>query len=117
VTAARNVAIVALLAAAIAFIPGGGTTAGVVGGVLSTLILVSIVFFVARFYREHRLDLEGLGDRWRGVLYAALGVLLLAFAGRARLWETGGGTLAWDVAVAGACYALYLVWRHYRAYG
>jgi multisubunit Na+/H+ antiporter MnhB subunit len=117
VTAARNVAIVALIAAAVAFLPGGGTSAGIVGGVLSTLILVSLVFFAARFYREHRLDLEGLGDRWRGVLYTALGVLLLAFAGRARLWETGGGTLAWVVVVAAACYALYLVWRQHRAYG
>ena len=66
--AARNVAIVLLLAAAVAFVPGGGTTSDVIGAVLSTLILVSIVVFAARFYREHRLDLESLGDRWRGTL-------------------------------------------------
>ena len=42
---ARNVAIVLVIAAAVAFIPGGGTTAGLVGAILSTLIRVSLVFF------------------------------------------------------------------------
>jgi hypothetical protein len=116
VTAARNVAIVALIAAAVAFLPGGGTTASIVGGILSTLILVVFVVLAVRFYRDHRLELDSLGDRWRGILYGAIGVLVLAFAGRTRLWETGGGTLAWIVVVAGACYALYLVWRQYREY-
>ena len=74
-TVARNIAIVLALAAAVAFIPGAGTTAAVAGAVLSTLILVALVFFVARLYREHRLDLDILGDRWRGVLYGAVGVI------------------------------------------
>jgi hypothetical protein len=117
VTVARNVAIIALLAAAVAFVPGGGTTASIVGGVLSTLILVAFVLLAARFYRERRLDIESLGDRWRLALYAAIAVLVLAFAGRARLWETGGGTLLWILVVAGACYTLYLVWHHHREYG
>jgi multisubunit Na+/H+ antiporter MnhB subunit len=116
VTVARNVAIIALLAAAVAFVPGGGTTANIVGGVLSTLILVAFVLLAARFYRERRLDLDSLGDRWRGALYGAIAVLVLAFAGRARLWETGGGTLLWIIVVAGACYLLYLVWRRHREY-
>ena len=77
---ARNVAIVLLLAAAVAFLPGGGTTAGLIAGILSTLIMVSLVFFVYRFYREHRLELDGLGDRWRGLLYGAIGVVVLALA-------------------------------------
>jgi hypothetical protein len=114
--AARNVAILLLLAAAVAFLPGGGTTATVIGAVLSTLVLVSIVVLLARMYREHRLDLEGLGDRWRGVLYGALGVIVLAMAARGRLADTGGGTLIWIVALAVSCYAIYLVWRQYREY-
>ena len=115
-TAARNVAIIALLAAAVAFVPGGGTTASVIGGVLSTLILVSFVFLAVRFYRDRRLDLDSLGDRWRAALYVAIAVIVVAFAARGRMWETGAGTLAWIVVVAGACYALYLVWRHHREY-
>jgi hypothetical protein len=116
VTVARNVLIVCALAALVAFLPGGGTGASIVGGVLSTLILVSFVLLAARFYRENRYEIDGLGDRWRAALYGSLGLILLAMAARARLFATGPGTLAWIIAVAGAAYTLYLVWRHHRAY-
>jgi hypothetical protein len=116
VTFARNAAIVLVLAAAVAFIPGGGTTAAVIGGVLSTLILVSLVFFVARLYREHRFDLDALGDRWRALLYGAVGVAVVAMAARPRLRETSGGTLLWIALLAAAAYSVYLVWRHHRSY-
>lgn len=117
-SAARNVGIVLVLAAAVAFIPGGGTTASVVGAVLSTLILVALVFFVARLYSDHRLDLEMLGDRWRGLLYGAVAVIVVAMAARPRLRSEGdGGTIVWIVLLAGAAYAIYLVWRHHREYG
>jgi hypothetical protein len=116
VTVARNVLIVCALAAVVAFLPGGGKGAAVLGAVLSTLILVSFVLLAARYYREHRYDIDSLGDRWRATLYGALGVIVLAMAARLRLFETGAGTLAWIVAVAGSAYALYLVWRHHRSY-
>jgi hypothetical protein len=116
VSAARNVAIVLVLAGAVAFIPGGGTSAAVVGAVLSTLILVSLVFFVARLYREHRFDLDTLGDRWRGLLYAAVGVAIVAMAARPRLRDTSSGTLVWIALLAAAAYSVYLVWRHHRSY-
>jgi hypothetical protein len=118
VSAARNVAIILVLAAAVAFVPGGGTTADVVGGVLSTLILVALMFFVARLYREHRLDLDMLGDRWRALLYGAVAVIVVAMAARPRLREQGdGGTIVWVALLAAAAYAIYLVWRHHRDYG
>jgi hypothetical protein len=116
VTAARNIVIVLALAALVAFLPGGGTAAVVIGGVLSTLILVSFVLLAARFYREHRIDLHSLGDLWRALLYGAVGLAVLAMTARPRLWETGAGTLAWAVLIAAAAYSLYLVWRHYREY-
>ncbi len=112
----RNVAIVLVLAAAVAFIPGGGTTAALVGGILSTLILVSLVFFAARFYRDHRVDLDTLGDRWRALLYGAIAAVVLALAARPRLSDSSGGTLVVIGLLAGAAYALYLVWRHWREY-
>jgi len=118
VSIARNVGIILVLAAAVAFIPGGGTTAAVAGAVLSTLILVSLVFFAGRLYRDHRLDLEMLGDRWRGLLYGAVAVIVLAMAARPRLRDQGdSGTIVWIVLLAGAAYAIYLVWRHHREYG
>src|SRR5215210_5755975 len=103
-----------LMAAAVAFLPGGGTGASVVGAVLSTLILVSIVVLLARFYRERRMDIEGLGDRWRGALYGAVAAVVLVMAARDRLFDTPAGTLVWIAVVAGASYAVYLVWRRYR---
>jgi hypothetical protein len=116
VTIARNVGVILVLAALVAFLPGGGTTADVIGGILSTLILVSLVFFVARLYREHRLDIEGLGDGWRALLYGAIGVAVMAMAARPRLSDTSGGTLVWVALLGCASYAVYMVWRHYRQY-
>jgi hypothetical protein len=113
---ARNVAIVLALAALVAFLPGGGNGAAVIGAVLQTLIIVSLVYLLARFYRERRLDLEGLGDTWRGVLYGAIAAALVAMAARERLFDSGAGTLLWFAVLGGASYALYRVWRHHRDY-
>jgi hypothetical protein len=115
-TTLRNIAIILALAAAVYFIPGGGDAAALVGALLSTAILVAFVMFAVRFYRERRMDLFGLPDRWRAVLYGALGVIVLAMAARPRLVETGGGLLLWLAAVAGSVFALYRVWRVYREY-
>jgi ABC-type multidrug transport system permease subunit len=116
VSTARNVAVILVLAAAVAFVPGGGTTAGLVGAILSTLIMVSLMFFAYRFYREHRVELDGLGDRWRGLLYCAIAVVVLALAARPRLSGSSGGTLVVVALLGGAAYAFYAVWRHYREY-
>ena len=103
-------------AAAVAFIPGGGSTAALVAAILSTLIMVSLVFFAYRFYREHRVELDGLGDRWRGLLYGAIGAVVLALAALPRLSDSSGGTLVVVALLGGAAYAFYAVWRHYREY-
>jgi len=115
-TTLRNIAIILALAGIVYFVPGGGDAAALIGALLSTAILVAFVMFAVRFYREHRMELLGLPDRWRAVLYGALGVIVLAMAARPRLVETGGGLLLWLAAVAGSVYALYRVWRQYREY-
>jgi hypothetical protein len=112
----RNIAIILALAAVVYFVPGGGDAAALIGALFSTAILASFVMLAARFYRERRMDILGLTDRWRAILYGALAVIVLAMAARPRLIETGGGTLLWLVAVAGSGYALYRVFRHYREY-
>ena len=115
-TGVRNLAIVMVLAAAVYFVPGGGGAAALIGALLSTAILASFVMLAARFYRERRMDIIGLGDRWRAVLYGALGTIVLAMAARPKLIVSGGGTLLWLAAVAGSVYALFRVWRHHREY-
>jgi hypothetical protein len=116
VTTARNVAIVLLLAAAVDFLPGGGNAAAVIGGVLSTLILASFVAFGGRWYVEHRLDLESLGERWRLVLYGSIALIVFAMAARARLVATAGGAALWALCLGAAGFGLYRVWRRWREY-
>jgi hypothetical protein len=113
----RNVLIVAAIAAAVALLPGGGDTATFVGSALSTAILASFVLIGMRAYRENRMTLFGLGDQHRGMLYGGVGAVVVALAGRERLVETGPGTLVFFVALFGAAYCFYAVWRHHREYG
>jgi peptidoglycan/LPS O-acetylase OafA/YrhL len=116
VIAARNIVLVLGLAALVAFLPGGGTTANVIAGILSTLILASFVLLAARYYREHRIDLLSLDDRWRALLYGSIGAVVLDLAARQRLQQTTGGTLVWVAILGAAAYSLYLVWRRSRTY-
>jgi hypothetical protein len=116
-TTLRNVAIVLALGAVVYFIPGGGEAASLIGAIFSTAILAAFVMFAVRFYRERRMDIGLLDDRWRAVLYGSLGVIVLAMAARPRLVTTGGGTIVWLVAVAAAAFGLYRVWRQHREYG
>lgn len=114
---ARNVLIVFALAAAVAFLPGGGKTATFISSLLSVGIAVIFTMLGVRFYREHRTSIYGLGDRHRGLLYGALGAIVLALAGRDRLLDSGLGTLLFFVLLGGAAAALYAVWQHQRSYG
>ncbi|MEA2245695.1 MAG: hypothetical protein QOH46_224 [Solirubrobacteraceae bacterium] len=114
--AARNLAIILALAAGVYFVPGGSDAAAVIGGLLSTAILAAFVMLAVRFYRERRMDVIGLGDRWRALFYGAIGLIVIVMAARPRLIGTGAGTLLWLAAMVGAGYALYRVWRHYREY-
>ncbi len=112
----RNTVIVFAIAAAVHFVPGGGDTADIVGALLSTAIIISIVLIGARVYRERRTDIMGLEERFRGMLYGAIGLAIFAMAARERLWDTGPGLLLWFAMIGGASYALVLVWQHYRSY-
>jgi hypothetical protein len=113
----RNVLIVLAVAAAVAFLPGGGSTAQLVQSLLGIAITVIFVLLGIRFYRENRVAIFSLGDKHRGLLYGALGALVLALAGRVTLLHTGLGSLVFVLLLVGAVGALYAVWQHHRAYG
>jgi hypothetical protein len=113
----RNVLIVVAIAAAVAFLPGGGKTADFVSALLSTAILVIFVLFGVRFYRENRVAIFSLGDKYRALLYGAFGAVVVALAGADRLLDTAGGTIVFLVLLGGAAAALYAVWQHQRSYG
>jgi TRAP-type C4-dicarboxylate transport system permease large subunit len=111
----RNIAILAVIALAIVAIPGGGTAAGIVSAVLSLAIAALIAYFVGRLYRDRRVEIYGLGDLDRGILYAACaGIVVLLAASQE--WSSTGGTL---IEFAGLCVCLggllrvYQTWRSY----
>ena len=114
--ALRNAAIVALLALGVVALPGGGAAADFFAALLFVLITVFLVLFAGRMYMENRVAIYSLGDRYRGLLYGALGVVVLTLAAGPRLFETGIGTVVWLALIGGAAYAMYVVWRHQREY-
>ncbi len=113
---ARNVAIVALIAAAVYFLPSGGRVAHTFEAFLYIGFGVAIGYLGLRFYREHRVALHSLGDNYRGLLYGAIAGGLFVYMSRVRMWRTGIGELLWFVLVGGIVYTLIVVFRRWRAY-
>ena len=110
-------AIVAGLAAIVAFVPHGGSTAGFVSRIISISLTVLFALFAARLYQMFRHDIYGLGDRYRAILYGAVGAFVLAMAWRDEMFDTGAGTFLWILMIVGALGGLYTVfvrWRSYR---
>jgi hypothetical protein len=114
---ARNVLIVVAVAAVVAFLPGGGDTASLVAALLGIALAATFVFLGMRFYRENRVAVFSLGDKHRALAYGAIAAIVVAFAGRQKLTETGLGSLVMVVLIAGALGAGYAVFKHHRAYG
>ena len=114
--ALRNVAIILAIAAAVHFLPGGGDTADFVAALLFISMSAILIWIVGRLYRENRVAIFSLGDQNRALLYGAIGIAVLAMAGREKLFDTGAGTLVWFAMIGAASFALYRVWRSYREY-
>ncbi len=101
---ARNVAIVAALAAIVYLVPGGGQGANTVGSILSLLFAVGI----AAIY--------SLGDHYRALLYGAVVLVFVTLAASTRLMATGPGTIVWLALLGTAAIGLLVVFRHSREY-
>ena len=114
--AARNVAIVLALAAAVALIPAGGFAAGLLLWLLGIAFWAIIAWFCARLYREHRMSLFMMDDRMRALLYVSIGVAVLTVSATRRLWDTPAGVIAWFALIAAASYGVFAVWQSSRRY-
>jgi Kef-type K+ transport system membrane component KefB len=117
VRAARNIAIIALVALAVTALPGGDPTVRVV------LTLITIAFFAAiailgyRMYREHHFTLDALEPRQRLVLYASVGLAFLTFTATQTLFDEGGlGALIWIALLGLASYGVFWVFTQSRRY-
>ncbi len=113
---ARNVAILLALAAAVAFLPGGGRVANTFATILSVAFGVGFGYAGLWFYRQHRVDIYSLGDQRRGLVYGAIGVGVVTLAAKTRMWETGFGELVWFVLLALVVYTLLATYRYSRSY-
>jgi hypothetical protein len=116
VRVARNVAIIAVLALGVAFVPGGGAAADTVLATLFMGFLAALGFLVYRLYMENQLTLATLTDGRRAVLYGAVGAIALMLAGTDELFDTGGGTLLWIAVLALSVVAIITVWREATTY-
>lgn len=90
---ARNMLILVVLAALIAFAPGAGITTEVANTLINGAIMTVLVFAVAVFYRRHQSDLWALGDAYRALLYGALGLVVVLMTARYWLADSSGGSL------------------------
>jgi hypothetical protein len=113
---ARNVAIVALIAAAIDFLPGGGRAAEAFAAALWVVFAAGLAYFAYRLYREHRVDLHALGDRHRGLLYGAAALGFATIAAQPRMWQTAAGEFLWFALMGLTVYAFIVVYRFSRTY-
>jgi hypothetical protein len=98
--AARNVAIIMLLALVVAAVPGGGNLADALLAVISLTFMVLVGFAAYQLYRQNRLSYYGLPDRQRALLVGSLGAIVLMIAGASELTETGAGLLVWIAVIA-----------------
>jgi hypothetical protein len=112
----RNVAIIAAIAAGIDLLPRGGQAADTVSALLGAAFALAIGLLALRFYREYRVAIHGLGDRYRALLYGAIAVGVVTVAAQPRMWRTSGGEIGWFVLVGLVAWALYSVWRYSRSY-
>ena len=113
---ARNIAIVLVIAALVAVIPGGGTGATVAIRAVGLAFLATLGWFASVMYRQHRTSLYSLGDRRRALVYVALGVAAVTLTGTTKLWSTPAGSVAWLLLMGAAVYAVFAVFWAARRY-
>lgn len=111
VRTARNVAIIAVLAVPVAFVPGGGNAAEAILTALLIGFLAGIATIVYTLYRRNQLTLSTLNDSRRAALYGAVGGLALLIAGQDELLDGAGGIVIWIGLVAACAFVIFAVWR------
>ena len=116
VKAARNVAIIMLLALGVAFLPGGGNAVDTVMTAIVMGLLAGITWMLYTLSRQNQLTLATLSDGRRAIFYGAFGMLALLIAGQDKLWSSGLGTLLWLMLLAGSVFAIWRVWSEANSY-
>jgi hypothetical protein len=109
--------LIALVALVLTGLPGGDNALDLVMTALSIAFFTAIALLGYRLFRQFRMELDGLPDANRAVLYSSIGLAFLTFCATDRLFDVGGGGVVIWLALLGACsYGVYWVWTQYRAY-
>lgn len=107
--------VIALVALLLTGLPGGDSALNLMLTALSLVFFTAIAMLGYRLFRQFRMDLEGLPDANRAVLYGSIGLAFLTFCATSRLFDVGGGGVVIWLALLGACsYGVYWVWSQYR---
>jgi Kef-type K+ transport system membrane component KefB len=112
----RNIAIIALLALAVAAVPGGGNVADALITALVMAFLAAIAFAVYRIFRQNSFAYLSLSDGWRAAVVVAVGAIVLMIAGTDELLATGFGLLIWLGVLGGAVFTLVRAWGEAQSY-
>lgn len=102
----RNVAIIAVLAACVAIVPGGGNAAEAILTAVVIGFLGAFGFLGFQLYRQSEMTLAVLSDQQRATLYAGVGLIALMIAGADELLDTGLGFVAWIVLMGVGVFAI-----------
>ena len=112
----RNVAIIAALAAAIDFLPGGGSAAAAVLAALTMIFLAAIAWLLYRVYREQQLTVATLTDARKAGLFGAAGAIALLVVAYDEFNSWSGGLVLWIALMAGCVGVIFLIWRGATTY-
>jgi hypothetical protein len=108
---ARNIAIIAVLAVPVAFVPGGGNVAEAILTALLIGFLAGIAFMVYTLYRQNQLTFSTLSDSRRAALFGAAGGIALLIAGQDELTESGAGFVVWVGLLIACGFLIFAIWR------
>ncbi len=112
----RNVAIIAALAAAVDFLPGGGEAADTVLAALTMIFFAAIAWLLYRVYREQQMTLATLTDVRRAGLFGAVGAIALLVVAYDDFIDWNGGFVLWIALVAACVAVIVLIWRDATSY-
>ena len=112
---ARNILIIALLAAGVAFLPNGGNFADAVLTAITMAFLAGIAWTVYRIEYQYRTSMLALPESRRVILYSSFGLVVLLIAGASKMFSTGLGTMAWLLLMASALVGVWLILSEARS--
>jgi hypothetical protein len=109
--AARNIAVIVLLALGLTLLPAGSNVAAGILVLLGLVMALAIVALLIRLWNETGLQRDAMTDRQRWLIYGSLGAIALMVVGTDELLSSGPGTVAWIAILAVSGWLIFNTWR------